>query len=639
MYIGELNLEGYKGIRGPSSLNLHEGLNVIVGENSSGKTTVIDSIRLLLKENEFGLSRVEDTDFHTPFDPTQKVSKCISIRARFDRLSDKQKIAFLPWLDHNENALLSLQIEENPNRNSYKRSIWGGVSRVSIFEWELFDEINCVYLPPLRDAEAKLKEGKSSRLARLLKKLESKKIKEAEANNEVHKLQKDFFDFNESISSDPNGAIHLANQKIGARLRKAIGATFGQSTQIQFSETNFNRIVESLRLFFYPKIDAPNESGQYRSLSENSLGYNNLLYLATVLAELVDTPQESDVFKILLIEEPEAHLHPQLQVRLLKYLESVAFDQNVQVIVTTHSPTLASSVSIKNLIHLSTIEGNLNGISVRKTGIVEAEVEQFLSRWLDVTKSTLLFAKGVILVEGIAEVFLVPELAKLLLNESDKNEDFSEQLSLGDFGVTIVNMNGIYFRQFMQLFCELTGMGSAHEDLPIRCSGITDLDPPKEENGEAIRPHPLKKHSGENKALELVSKINESRYARLYHGELKTLEYDLAFEGNNIKKMSQVLYDNWPKDGSVKSMLRGYISKDWRTKGDGGEQMKEFETKAEACFYLLSHIDDTENMGKGRYSQLLAQEIGKDSDFSIPSYIKNAILWACGIDEEQNRKS
>lgn len=84
---------------------------------------------------------------------------------------------------------------------------------------------------------------------------------------------------------------------------------------------NFQQIVENLRLIFFPKITTA-EADQFRDLCQNSLGYNNLLYIASILAELTLTKGES-LYRLLLIEEPEAHLHPQLQVRLLDHLEAV----------------------------------------------------------------------------------------------------------------------------------------------------------------------------------------------------------------------------------------------------------------------------------------------------------------------------
>ena len=76
------------------------------------------------------------------------------------------KVAFLPWVGASSTALLNLQAENKEMRGQFKKVIWGGKSKSSLFDPELLDLIQCIYLPPLRDAESKLSNGRHSRLSK-----------------------------------------------------------------------------------------------------------------------------------------------------------------------------------------------------------------------------------------------------------------------------------------------------------------------------------------------------------------------------------------------------------------------------------------------------------------------------------------
>jgi hypothetical protein len=507
-----------------------------------------------------------------------------------------------------------------------------------MFERELFDRINCIYLPPMRDAEAKLQEGRGSRLARLLKNLNQEAIAKGEAP-----LEKEVAEFNAALAGDDTKAIAKANQLIRNALKAAIGEVFGQDTSIRFSENTFARIVESLRLFFFPRFQDKPAQELFRSLEENSLGYNNLLYLATVLAEL-SSAASGDYLRILLIEEPEAHLHPQLQTRLLKYLETTAQKSGIQVILTTHSPVLAAAVSLSTVIYLPVLAVPTSAAVALRSCQMAPESERFVSRWLDATKSTLLFAKAVILVEGIAEALLLPLLARLVLNaynaacdahnaalDAAKGEKPKPKLppSLEDAGVSAINMNGIYFRHFMALFCSLDGKGAAH--LPIRCAGVTDNDPLHETVDAAgtkipLIPLPNQLAGGTNPDLKYQTIVKPSPNVRLYANLLKTFEYDLAMEGENLTLMLKVAanlaaYDSKPV---IAKKLTDLSGQNWAPDAN-------WAPRGEAALYLLDHLE------KGEFAQALADELEKPvnaATFKVPAYLAKAVIWACGGPDE-----
>jgi predicted ATP-dependent endonuclease of OLD family len=278
------------------------------------------------------------------------------------------------------------------------------------------------------------------------------------------------------------------------------------------------------------------------------------------------------------------------------------------------------------------------------------------SRWLDATKSTLLFARGVILVEGIAEALLLPELAKRVLREHNAalpKDHLRLPATLADAGVSVISMNGIYFRHFMQLFCDLDDDDA--QSLPVRCAGLTDQDPqgafkskdkktevtfmpvpadidrqegivshfrfppqvfPVDRLGEFGSPVEL---AGRNPALDLAPVVNAPGRARLYANGLKTFEYDLGMEGGSLTVMLSVAADLAAGKPEVRTKLAAMSRKDWAR---GPERDAD---RAAAAHYLLFHID------KGEFAQALADRLAdSDTHFSIPKYIKQAVLWAVG---------
>ena len=437
MYLSELKLWNFRkyGITGGNKdfeksepglvANFNDGVNVLVGENDSGKTAIVDAIRYVLKTQSLEFIPIEDKDFHK-IKGGERTTE-LKIECTFSGFDADGKDAghFLEWIGFNDGDEFELKVRLYAKRkddNSIYQTIKAGIDADGSFiEGDARDLLRVIYLKPLRDALTEMTQGNKSRFAQILKSLNEFKKRKVDGKEEKHSLEKkygnlkqeidDYFDSGDGEDITKTINDFLVNDFfIGNEDRKA---------KITLAENELSEILRQLNL-----ILEDNKSG---------LGSLNLLYIA---AELLHLKERKTGLKLTLIEELEAHLHPQYQLRLIDFIQKESKEYG-QFILTTHSTTLASSIELENLIICK--EDKVFPMGHKDTQLEEGDY-RFLERFLDATKANLFFAKGVIIVEGDAENLLIPTIAKLIGKP------------LHEYGVSIVNVGSTAFNRYRKIF-------------------------------------------------------------------------------------------------------------------------------------------------------------------------------------------
>ena len=424
-------------------VHFHEGVNVLIGENDSGKTAIVDAIRYALKTQSGEYIQFDDKDFYQDINGNRKED--FKIECVFDGLNEQDSGLFWEWLSWNDEKtkyLLKVWLYAKRKDNviipSFSAGIEGQADRMDSEAREL---LKVVYFKPLRDALTDMTHGYKSRLAQILGAHELFKTqKDEQGNSTKHKLESDYENLKNTIENyfKDGGNGEVITGEINRFLKEHFLLN-GDQRNAQIKLTG-GELAEILRLL--DLIMEGNKSG---------LGTLNLLCIA---AEMLLFNNQKKGLKLALVEELEAHLHPQYQLRLIDYISSQ--QNNEQFILSTHSITLASKIRLENLIVLKDKEAYPMASSYTMMNPADYN---FLERFLDATKANIFFAKGLIMVEGDAENLLIPTIAELM----DKH--------LHKHGVSIVNVGSTAYKRYVNIFKRKDGKSF---DMPI--SVVSDLD-------------------------------------------------------------------------------------------------------------------------------------------------------------------
>lgn len=567
---------------------------VIVGENKVGKSNLLHALRLLLDPTLADSDRMlRDEDFWDGVQRPLTKNHFISISVELtDFENNKDHVTYLqshlvsgkPMVARLNYLFRPLAtLDDDPKKGSdYEHIFFGGNDVKNPFDYRLLKRFPMTVLPALRDAETDLESWRRSPLRPLLEEtianidrdsLEAIAQQITEATNQVAE--------HEEISG-------LA-QSINSKFKSTVGAGQALDMRLQFSPTDPDALPRALRLFI--------DDGK-RHIGAASLGSSNLVYLTLKLLELSQlTKNKERLYTFLAIEEPEAHLHPQLQrlvyrdvLRPRKHLPGSASpikgvnEQQTSVLVTTHSPHIVSVSPLKSLAMLREESGSTVGYSLSNIDLDQQQIRD-LENYLNVTRGEILFARSVILVEGDAEVFMLPRLAA------------KQDLDFDKHGIVVCSVSGIDFIPYARLLRALN----------IHYAVLTDYDKIKASDGTDVS-------LGLKRIRQLLLEyVDEDELDELDDDELAEKGAEYGFYVNS----STLEIELW--EAGLHSEMAATL------KEFGGPKRRLRATNWEADPDSLDRsqfLKDIERIGKGRFAQRLSTKLDSDT---CPQYVVDAL--------------
>lgn len=678
MYIKEIKISNFRNFQ-EASVPFHEGVNVILGHNNTGKSNLLRAIGLVLGFSDghrlgtsdiFYDTNVVTLKLHSPriqitlvlhrsegedldsaemglfsgmmTDPT--LSEEAELRYEF-KLADTQEDNYKADVAEATTAKEIWKIIDHDYIRFYRSSRSGGNQAAGISVNDALGQIDFQFLDAIRDVSHDLYAGYNPLLRDVLNFFIDYSVKnDAEKTEDEIKEQLNTLRDNFVRQSAP--LMHTLQSRLqngkNVFLKYAVdtGATFNGAVPDFDGEVTENEMFAVLRMIIKYAI------GIEVPATYNGLGYNNLIYMSLLLAKMqADSSitymkRNAKVLTFLAVEECEAHLHPVMQYKFLQFLQDNKANGHVrQIFMTTHSTQIASAVKLDDLICLTSPK--LGQIDVGYPRVIyngnnanEVKSKQYVQRFLDATKADMFFANRLIFVEGVAEELLLPVFAKYL----GKN--------LTDEHVLVVNMGGRYFNHFLKLF----DTNNAYAiNKKIVC--LTDIDPCRKKNlpnadYEACYPYEYNidtvnynyMHHAETEVAQYASHPN----IRFYRQDPmcgKTLEYDIMRENPNCELL---LTDSVSNISEIKAMmaernLNDMIDK--LRKSDTNTRIKtsinasgwtdEEKRKAILASRYLNSVSKGSNaleLNVALMTNLEKPEADR-IEFHVPQYIVDALTW------------
>lgn len=685
MYIDSITIKGFRNFKN-TKVDFNEGVNVIIGHNNAGKTNLLRALSLVLDSKTSRKLEIDDFNKNIPIadllsQPPKVVIKLSISESASEDLTGDDLVMVAPWLikldspykamltyefflpesDHAE-YLSSLAGETDIKKawlrikhefiRKYVHKIYGGDPGLqSQADSENLQKFDYQFLHAIRDVERDMLTGRNSLLREVIDffmdfQIKSDPGKDKTAKNTeiaAHKL---------TFSDD---AIRLITQ-LQDRMKEGRDhiMKYADETGAAFdgAKPGFDGHISELEMYSALKLIITHTTGIEIPATHNGLGYNNLIYMSLLLAKMqVDTNGEylgsnAKVFPVLVIEEPEAHLHPSLQYKLLKFLHSQDTQNARQIFITSHSTNITAAVSLDQIICLS--GDNSGKINIGYPGKVFTDdaagrnSKAYVQRFLDATRSDMLFARNIILVEGISEQILVPTIGRCLGKHIE------------DTHTVVINVGGRYFDHFLKLF-DSNQPSTIHK----RVACITDRDPTSKKSGTSDKfkkCYPFELNQDSTFEYLIAGEAQITTYAahpniRFFSQDPKfgkTLEYDLRFNNPTCNLLITESVANQPEltvlkkhfeDGDTVAMVATAASmndsKENKRITDSLTAINSSEWDEPTKMKALLAARYLNSLSKGGNALELAAKLEENlqsdtpENFNIPTYLTEATDWAC----------
>lgn len=637
MYISSLSIRNFRNFKS-AQFKFTSGINTIIGENGSGKTNLFYALRILLDDtlpryinfnpNDFnrgigswaghwivitvffdGLDASEEAQALAlqssgHMDTASKGSYSLYFRPKYqfrkelhDYSNSSEKnseglellLGKISITDY-EVVYLSRGSGDFSTNATYERYV-GNFNKIEFpdpdekeelilgtylpREISVHNEVSCTFIKALRDVEADLRSYANNPLINLLRGKE-KTVEITKQNEIITSID----ELNEKISL-LDEVIEIKNG-IDKSIKNAVGTTYAPNIDIKSELPNqMEKLFQSLKLW----VGDPDDDYKGR-LWELSLGGANLIYLSLKLLEF-ERVKTDRIANFLLIEEPESHIHTHIQKTLFNNLSK----SNTQIIISTHSTHISSASKISS-VNVICREGNDTSVFHPSKNLSPNQVTR-IERYLDAVRSNLLFAKGVILVEGDAELILIPAMFEIVFG-----------LSLDEIGVSLINIGSTGFENIATIFNE--------ERIKKNCAILTDHDISVVKlPGSQTDDTPYQKHcrasqkSGTDRKVLLTKLCKDNIYLEAFYAKY-TFEVDLLINKNSPEFVA-TLDKIYSKETHIKIVTNRLESLDIEVAG-------------------VEVLRLAKKYGKGWFALLLADELLYNT--YIPEYILKAIAFA-----------